>query len=112
MRIDLVTSAMRQALTKRDPRAGLIFHSDREVQYASTAFRDLLSSWNILQSMSRKGDCYDNAPTESFNAKSKIEEVSRNEYRSIDELRQDLFDYNEEQETQTLGAGIQNAERI
>jgi putative transposase len=93
MRVDLVTSAIRSALKKCDPCAGLIFHSNRGVQYASSAFRGLLSSWNILQSMSRKGDCYDNAPTESFNATLKIEEVYRNEYRSIEELRENLFDY-------------------
>jgi putative transposase len=93
MRVDLVLSAMRSALTKRGPCAGLIFHSDRGVQYASAAFRELLSSWNILQSMSKKGDCYDNAPTESFNATLKTEEVYRNEYSSIDELRKNLFDY-------------------
>lgn len=93
MRTDLVTSAMRSALTKRGPCAGLIFHSDRGIQYASSASRGLLSSWNILQSMSRKGDCYDNAPTESFNATLKIEEVYRNTYRSIEELREKLFDY-------------------
>ena len=93
MRVDLVTAALRSALKRRRPCAGLIIHSDRGIQYASSAFRELISSWNIPQSMSRKGDCHDNAPTESFNTTLKIEEVYRNENRSIVELRENLFDY-------------------
>lgn len=93
MRVDLVTSALRQMLTRRDPRACLIFHSGRGVQYASSAFREVLSSWNVLQSMSRRGDCHDGAPAESFHAALKNEEVLRNENPSIEELRENLFDY-------------------
>jgi len=68
LRGELVEQAMRNALTRRrpGPRSGLIHHSDRGVQYASRGFQQLLSDHGIACSMSRKGDCYDNAVMESF----------------------------------------------
>ncbi len=63
---DLVIQALLMACLRRRPPKGLLFHSDRGVQYASRAFREKLSDWGIRQSMSRKGDCWDNAPAEAF----------------------------------------------
>lgn len=63
---DLICHALRRALAARRPTGPLIFHSDRGCQYASQQFRDLLARHNITQSMSRKGNCYDNAVAESF----------------------------------------------
>ena len=63
---ELVANALLKALTKRDPEPGLIFHSDRGSQYASHRVRSILNAWQIHQSMSSKGDCFDNAIMESF----------------------------------------------
>lgn len=66
MQTSLVKDALTMACLRRRPAAGLIFHSDRGSQYCSHEFQDALRAWQIRASMSRKGDCWDNAPTESF----------------------------------------------
>ncbi len=66
MQTSLVTDALRMAWFRRHPAPGLIFHSDRGSQYCSHAFQDALSSYGMRSSMSRKGNCWDNAPTESL----------------------------------------------
>ena len=71
MRAELVTRAFDMAVGRRSPPPGLVFHSDRGSQYASTAFRTRLRTAKMLQSMSARGDCYDNAVVESFNDKLK-----------------------------------------
>lgn len=63
---ELTISALEQAVGRENPGEGLIFHSDRGSQYAAYAFQDALHKYHIRQSMSRKGDCYDNACMESF----------------------------------------------
>ena len=63
---DFVIKALYQAIGRRNPGSCCIFHSDRGVQYASAGFRDVLNSHGFIQSMSRKGNCYDNAVAESF----------------------------------------------
>ena len=73
MKTDLVLQALMMGLMRRNPPAGLIFHSDRGSQYCSHAFRKLLGRHSICQSMSRKGDCWDNAPCESYFKTLKIE---------------------------------------
>lgn len=93
MRAELVSSTLLRALQKRRPPAGLIFHSDRGSQYASNEVREILEAWHALGSMSRKGNCYDNAPGESLFATVKVEEVYRNTYTSIEDVRKNLFDY-------------------
>src|SRR5437879_13125182 len=65
-RVELVSSALTMAIQRQRPEAGLIHHSDRGVQYASHDYRAVLSAAGIIGSMSRKADCYDNAPMESF----------------------------------------------
>ncbi len=66
LRQELVIDALTMAITRRRPAPGLILHSDRGCQYTSQSFRDLLVKHRIRQSMGRRGDCYDNAPTESL----------------------------------------------
>jgi len=89
----LVSDALKMALLTRKPENGLIFHSDRGSQYASYEFRDLLTKHGIVQSMSRKGNCWDNACAESFFSTLKIEEVYRNNYRTRKEARLSIFEY-------------------
>ena len=66
LRRELVMDAFKQAVLRRRPLPGLIFHSDRGIQYACGDFRDLLKEHQAVQSMSGKGNCYDNAVSESF----------------------------------------------
>ena len=75
MNTSLLVDAFLMAVTLRSPSAGLIFHSDRGVQYASREFRNHLERFGMRQSMSRKGNCWDNAPSESFFKTFKVEEV-------------------------------------
>jgi len=89
----LVLSAFREALQQRNPKAGLIFHSDRGCQYASTSMRNLLHLHGIQQSMSGTGNCYDNAVMESFFHSLKTEWVRFQSYPTRSHARQSLFDY-------------------
>jgi len=82
---ELALSALRMALTQRQPAPGLVHHSDRGVQYASLAYTDLLKGYGIQISMSRKGNPYDNGTCESFMKTLKHEEVYRNEYRDLND---------------------------
>ena len=66
MKRDLVIDALHMAWFRRQPAAGLIFHSDRGSQYCSADFQRALSDYRMRSSMSRKGNCWDNAPTESL----------------------------------------------
>lgn len=77
METSIVNGALAMALTRRVPAPGLIFHSDRGSQYASDDFRNRLVAHGIVQSMSRKGDCWDNAIAESFFATIKKELIDR-----------------------------------
>ena len=70
-----VVKALYQAIGRRKPGTGCVFHSDRGVQYASADFRDVLKAYGFIQSMSRKGNCYDNAVAESFFHTLKTEHV-------------------------------------
>jgi len=83
----LTLEALRMALQLRQPAAGLVHHSDRGVQYASTDYTDLLKTNGIVISMSRRGNPYDNARCESFMKTLKYEEVYRTEYRDLAEAR-------------------------
>ncbi len=74
-------------------RKGLIFHSDRGSQYASYQFRSKIDKYGFVSSMSRKGNCYDNAVAESFFGSLKIEEVHKNTYLNIFEVRRNIFEY-------------------
>ena len=89
----LVLKALKMAFEQRRPSAGLIVHSDRGVQYAAQACRDLLKSHQVRQSMSGKGDCYDNAMMESWNARFKVEWVRDYDYVSRELGKLDVFTY-------------------
>lgn len=82
-----VLSALKGALLQRNPEAGLICHSDRGNQYASGDYQTLLTEAGALCSMSRKGNCYDNAPVESFFASLKRELVHRQAFATREEAR-------------------------
>lgn len=89
----LVLSALSMAVLHRDPPAGLLFHSDRGVQYAAGNFRAALASVNIIPSMSRRGNCYDNAAMESFWSTLKIELVYRRDFATHRQAKTEIFDY-------------------
>lgn len=94
-RIDsrLVVDALEMALRQRTSREALVAHSDRGVQYASEHYQRLLKRHGITCSMSRKGNCWDNAPMESFFATLKKELVHHEDYLTRAQARQSLFDY-------------------
>jgi transposase InsO family protein len=89
----LALAALNQAVALREPKSGLILHSDRGSQYASIAFRARLTQCEFLQSMSRKGNCYDNAPMESFFKSFKVEEVYHNQYETHEQATRAVIDY-------------------
>lgn len=89
----LVIHALTMALKARQPPQGLLHHSDRGSQYASAAYQKLLRDRQITCSMSRKGNCYDNAVMESFFATLKQELVYQREYASRQQAKQDIFEY-------------------
>ena len=93
MMADIVTDALTMAWFRRKPAPGLIHHSDRGSQYASHAFQSKLTEYGMLCSMSRKGNCWDNAPTESFFNSLKNERVHGTRYATREEAIADLFDY-------------------
>ena len=89
----LMIGALRMAITRRRPPPGLIVHSDRGAQYASAAYRQVLTAHGLLASMSRKGNCYDNAFIESFWSSLKYETVYHRRFATRAEARTALFDY-------------------
>ena len=93
MRVKVVLEALEMAVTHRRPTADLLFHSGRGSQYAAGAFRDRLDFLNVTQSMSRKGNCWDNAPAESFFGKLKTEWADRYSYRSRKEAKRSVYFY-------------------
>jgi putative transposase len=93
MRAELTIAALTMAIQRRRPAAGLIHHSDRGSQYAAGDYCKILQAAAILQSMSRKANCWDNAPMESFFGTLKTELVHYAEYPDRDAARRDLFVY-------------------
>jgi len=93
MKSQLVCDALKMATWQRRPKAGLIHHSDRGSQYASKAFRKLLRINGFKGSMSRKGDCWDNAVVESFFGSLKQERVQWRNYQTRYEAQQDILQY-------------------
>jgi transposase InsO family protein len=89
----LILSAWNMAQTQRQPPPELLFHSDRGCQYASADFRHALATSKARSSMSRKGNCYDNAAMESFWSTLKQELVYRRCFKTRAEARQAIFDY-------------------
>ena len=90
---ELVEAALKMATTNRRNFQGVILHSDQGVQYASTSYQQLLIDLSMICSMSRKGNCWDNAPMESFFHSLKTEWVVFEDYKTRSEARASLFDY-------------------
>lgn len=108
MTADIVTDALTMAWFRRRPEAGLLHHSDRGSQYASQAFQDKLAGYGMICSMSRKGNCWDNAPTESWFNSFKNERVHGVHYATHDEMKAASFEYievfyNRKRQHSTLG---------
>ena len=93
MRTELVADALQMALDHRRPPPGLIFHSDRGCQYTSSEFTDLLDENKIVQSLSRPGQCWDNAVAESFFATLKCELVHRHAWPTRARARSAIFEF-------------------
>jgi len=93
MKAQLVCDALRMAIWQRRPGPGLIHHSDRGSQYTGEAFRGLLSTHGIKGSMSRKGNCWDNAVAESFFGSLKRERVQWRHYQTRYQAQQDVLNY-------------------
>src|SRR6266702_3527372 len=93
LRTELPLAALNMAISTRRPGANLIHHSDRGVQYASADYRTALHSAGMQASMSRRADCYDNAPMESFFHTLKTEQVHHQQYATRDQAKCDIFAY-------------------
>jgi putative transposase len=90
---ELALRALTQAIGRRPIEAGIIHHSDRGSQYASTEYRKMLKKYSIRQSMSKKGDCYDNAIMETFFHTLKTELIYWEDYKTRSEARSSIFAY-------------------
>ena len=90
---DLALAALRMALADRRPPSGLLHHSDRGGQYTGGAYRALLAAHGLVASMSKKGDCWDNAVAESFFATLEVELILEADWRTRDDARQAIFEY-------------------
>jgi len=106
--VELAERALTMALTNRTPTAGLLHHSDRGSQYAATSYQQLLAAHGITASMSRKGNCWDNACIESFFGTLKRELVYPRHYATREEATRDIFEYievfyNRQRRHSTLG---------
>jgi putative transposase len=93
MRVDLVTSALKLALGREKTHTGVILHSDRGSQYASEEYRSVIKQHILIQSMSRKGNCWDNAPMESFFDTFKTEHAYHEHYRDHHHARERIFEW-------------------
>jgi putative transposase len=93
LRTELPLAALNMAISTRRPGPNLIHHSDRGAQYASADYRTALQSASMRASMSRRADCYDNAPMESFFHTLKTEQVYHQQYETRDQAKSDIFAY-------------------
>ncbi len=93
MKTSLIIDALEMSITNRNPNSGLIFHSDRGVQYASNSFKEVLNKNNITQSMSRRANCWDNAVAESFFHTLKTELFYQESLKNKSKTNEMLFEY-------------------
>ncbi len=105
---ELTQQALRMALHRRQPKPGLLHHSDQGSQYAAAAYPQCLTTAGIIGSMSRRGNCWDNACVESFFGTLKRELIHHCQYRTREEARQEIFEYlevfyNRQRRHSTLG---------
>lgn len=89
----LVLDTLAMAFSRREVKPGLIIHSDRGVQFRSVKYLDLVRSSGCLPSMSRQGNCWDNAVMESFYSRLKVELIYAEQYASMEEVRSGIFEY-------------------
>ena len=106
--VDLAEQALTMALVTRRPEAGLLHHSDRGSQYAASRYQQLLDAQGLVPSMSRTGNCWDNACVESFFGTLKRELVHHRHYATRDDATRDIFEYievfyNRQRRHSTLG---------
>jgi putative transposase len=104
----LTLAALEQAVSTRRPPFGVLHHSDRGIQYACTAYRTALARQGMVPSMSRRGDCWDNAVVESFFASLKTERTHDRKYANVEHAQADVADYidrfyNRQRRHSTLG---------
>ena len=93
MKTDLIINALTMARWRRQPGTGLMFHSDRGSQYCSKRFQKELKDHGMISSMSRKGNCWDNAVAESFFGSLKTERVFFANYKTREDAKRDIVDY-------------------
>jgi putative transposase len=93
MHVDLALNALLMAVWRRKPKNEVLIHSDQGSQYTSSDWQTFLKSHNLVCSMSRRGNCYDNAVAESFFQLLKRERIRRKTYKDREEARQDIFNY-------------------
>lgn len=93
MTADLVCDALKMALLRRDYPQGVMIHSDRGSQYCSAAYRAIIKDQHLIQSMSRKGNCWDNACVESFFHSMKVEAIQYEPLMTRAQMRQHIFEY-------------------
>jgi putative transposase len=93
MQVDLVLGALLMAVWRRKPKHQVVVHSDQGTQYTSSDWQNFLKTHNLVCSMSRRGNCYDNAVAESFFQLLKRERIKRKTYKDREEARRDIFHY-------------------
>ena len=93
MHVDLALNALLMAVWRRKPKNQVLIHSDQGSQYTSSDWQSFLKSHNLVCSMSRRGNCYDNAVAESFFQLLKRERIKRKTYKNREDARQDIFNY-------------------
>ncbi len=93
MKAQLVNDALLMAIWKRKPTKGLIWHTDRGSQYASDSHRAILKGHHVIQSMSRKDNCWDNAVSESFFHTLKTELIHHEQFKTRYDAKQAIFEY-------------------
>lgn len=93
MKKELVMEALNQAIGRYRPAAGMLLHSDRGSQYCSNKYQEIIKKNGFICSMSRKGNCWDNAPMESFWGKLKSEWLSDKKLKTIEEAKAVVFEY-------------------
>jgi len=93
MKVSLVNDALNMAIEHRNPAQGLLWHTDRGSQYASYSHKDLLQHHGIIQSMSRKGNCWDNAVAESFFKTLKNDLVYQTYFYTKNQAKREIFEY-------------------
>ena len=109
MEVGMVKDALKMAFRRRNVSEGLIVHSDQGVQYASSEFRGMLKTFGAIQSMSRKGDCWDNAVADSFFATIKGELIERQHWISKDQTKAAIVEwiecfYNNQRRHSSIGS--------